>query len=415
MKGKLSVKRNKYIPTISSLYVNYAFQGIAAIIVSQNMSVLRSQWGASLSQVTLVLSAVGLGRILSINLAGIISDRLGRKPAVILGIISYIVFFLGLLYSPNYILGFIFSVFAGFGNAFLDTATYPVVVEAFDNRSKNSALSVLNKAFISMGQFVFPIIVRFMLNNDIYFGWTFLISALCMLINLLIVLRLPFPEVSHGKPVQTDLQSEPVSDYKPTGAKFRVEGLALMVFSFVSVSLFNIFITWIPTFTQSALGMKEADSLIWVSAYSIFSFVSVFVTSFIVNRGIHVPRFMMFCTSITGTALGIMLLVPNYYTVLLATFCVGFFAAGGIWQLGLVVLLEFFPFKRGLLTSYYSLATSISVMGIPYLTGILAENNIQYVFLLIVILAFLGTLSLYFVYKRYQLMYYPEKRGYQSL
>ncbi|MGZ7186179.1 MFS transporter, partial [Streptococcus pyogenes] len=78
-------------------------------------------------------------------------DRMGRKPAVILGIISYIAFFIGLLYSPNYHLAFIFSIFAGFGNAFLDTATYPVVVEAFDDHSRNSALSVLNKAFISMG------------------------------------------------------------------------------------------------------------------------------------------------------------------------------------------------------------------------------------------------------------------------
>lgn len=403
------MKHNKYIPTISSLYINYAFQGIAAIIVSQNMSILRAQWGASLSQVTLVLSAVGLGRILSINVAGLISDKIGRKPAVILGIVSYIAFFIGLLYSPNYLIAFIFSVFAGFGNAFLDTATYPVVVEAFDNRSKNSALSVLNKAFISMGQFVFPIIVRFMLNNKIYFGWTFLIAAFCMFLNLLFVLRLPFPSVSNGHVVKVDPSDKSVEAYKPTGARFQVEGLSLMIFSFTSVSLFNIFITWIPTFAQSALGMEEADSLIWVSAYSIFSLVSVFVTSFIVNRGINVPRYMMFCTSVTGTALAIMLITPNYYTVLLATFCVGFFAAGGIWQLGLAVLLEFFPFKRGLITSYYSLATSISVMGIPYLTGLLAENNINLVFLLIVLLAFVGTFSLYFVNRRYQIIFYPEK------
>lgn len=407
------MKHNKYIPTISSLYVNYAFQGIAAIIVSQNMSILRSQWGASLSQVTLVLSAVGLGRILSINTAGLISDRMGRKPAVILGIISYIAFFIGLLYSPNYHLAFIFSIFAGFGNAFLDTATYPVVVEAFDDHSRNSALSVLNKAFISMGQFVFPIIVRFMLNNHIYFGWTFLVSALCMLINLFVLLRLPFPTVSNGRVVTVDVNDTILEACKPTGAKFQIEGMALMVFSFVSVSLFNIFITWIPTYTQSALGMKEADSLTWVSIYSIFSFVSVFVTSFIVSRGIHVPRFMMFCTSVTGTALALMLIVPNYYSVLFATFCVGFFAAGGIWQLGLAVLLEFFPFKRGLITSYYSLATSISVMGIPYLTGLLAEKNINHVFLLILILAFLGTFSLYFVYRRYQEIFHPQKKGYQ--
>lgn len=408
------MRSNKYIPTISSLYVNYAFQGIAAIIVSQNMTVLRNQWGTSLSQMTLVLSAVGLGRILSINLAGLISDKLGRKTAVILGIISYIAFFLGLLYSPNYILAFIFSVFAGFGNAFLDTATYPVVIEAFENRSKNSALSVLNKAFISMGQFVFPIIVRYMLNNNIYFGWTFLVAAFCMFVNLLFILRLPFPQVSSRRVVKLEDSEKPVRDYRLTGASFKVEGMSLMVFSFISVSLFNTFIIWIPTFAQSALRMKEADSLVWVSAYSICSFISVFFTSFIVNRGINVPRFMMFCTTITGTALTVMLLVPNYYTVLLATFCVGFFAAGGIWQLGLAVLLEFFPFKRGLTTSYYSLATSISVMGIPYLTGVLAEKNINHVFLLIVILAFLGTFSLYFVNRRYQAVYSPSSKGYQQ-
>lgn len=408
------MRKNKYVPTISSLYVNYVFQGIAAIIVSQNMNILREQWGATLSQVTLVLSAVGLGRILSINLAGVISDRLGRRNAVLLGIASYIIFFLGLLYSPNYILAFIFSVFAGFGNAFLDTATYPVVVEAFENRTKNSALSVLNKAFISMGQFVFPIIVRHMLNYQIYFGWTFIVAAACMLLNLLVTLRLPFPQVSNGKVVRIEDSGEPVAEYKPTGVNFRVEGTALLIFSFVSVSLFNVFITWIPTFAQTALHMEEADSLVLVSAYSIFSFVSVFLTSFIVNRGINVPLFMMFCTTITGLALGLMLIAPNYATVLLATFCVGFFAAGGIWQLGLAVLLEFFPFKRGLITSYYSLATSISVMGVPYLTGLLAEQHIDYVFALIVVLAFIGSASLYFVHKRYQTIFYPVREGYQQ-
>lgn len=404
------MKRNRYIPTISSLYINYVFQGIATIIVSQNMTILRAQWGASVSQVTLVLSAVGLGRILSINLAGLISDKLGRKQAVSLGGLSYILFFIGLLYSPNYIWAFIVSVFAGFGNAFLDTATYPVVVEAFESRTKNSALSVLNKAFISMGQFVFPIVTRFILQRNIYFGWTFIVSAVCLLLNLFLIFRLPFPTVSGTRVVEVEEREEKQSSsYKPTGATFKLEGMALMIFSFVSVSLFNVFITWIPTFAQEALKMKEADSLVLVSAYSIFSFISVFITSFIVNRGINVPVYMMFCTTMTGISLALMLGFPNEITVLFATFCVGFFAAGGIWQLGLAVLLEFFPFKRGLITSYYSLATSISVMGVPYLTGLLAEQHISYVFVLVVALAFIGTVSLYFVHRRYQAIFYSKQ------
>lgn len=396
------MNHHKYIPTISSLYVNYIFQGIATIIVSQNMTVLRENWGASISQITLVISAIGLGRILSINAAGVISDTLGRRRAVLLGISSYIIFFIGLLLAPNYQVAFIISIFAGFGNAFLDTSTYPVVVEAFENRSSNGALSVLNKAFISMGQFVFPIITSFILKNGHYFGWTFIVSAACMILNLVVSLRLPFPAVEKKSEVevQTTLEAHPVIRHQQ--ANFKVEGLALLIFSFVSVSLFNIYITWIPSFAQHAIEMAEADSLVLVSAYSIFSFISVFCTSFIVNRGINVPVFMICCTTVTGLALLLMIVMPSLYTVILSTFVVGFFAAGGIWQLGLTILLEFFPFKRGVITSYYSLATSIAVMGLPYLTGILAEHNLNNVFIMMIGLAFLGSTCLVIVHRRYQ-------------
>ncbi|MBF0819097.1 MFS transporter [Streptococcus acidominimus] len=396
------MNHHKYIPTISSLYVNYIFQGIATIIVSQNMTVLRENWGASISQITLVISAIGLGRILSINAAGVISDTLGRRRAVLLGISSYIIFFIGLLLAPNYQVAFIISIFAGFGNAFLDTSTYPVVVEAFENRSSNGALSVLNKAFISMGQFVFPIITSFILKNGHYFGWTFIVSAACMILNLVVSLRLPFPAVEKKSEVevQTTLEAHPVIRHQQ--ANFKVEGLALLIFSFVSVSLFNIYITWIPSFAQHAIEMAEADSLVLVSAYSIFSFISVFCTSFIVNRGINVPVFMICCTTVTDLALLLMIVMPSLYTVILSTFVVGFFAAGGIWQLGLTILLEFFPFKRGVITSYYSLATSIAVMGLPYLTGILAEHSLNNVFIMMIGLAFLGSTCLVIVHRRYQ-------------
>ncbi|MBF0786897.1 MULTISPECIES: MFS transporter [unclassified Streptococcus] len=399
--------KNKYIPTISSLYVNYIFQGIATIIVSQNMSILRENWGASISQITLVISAIGLGRILSINAAGVISDGLGRRRAVLFGIVSYIIFFLGLLLASNYIVAFIISIFAGFGNAFLDTSTYPVVIEAFENRNNNSALSVLNKAFISMGQFLFPIITSFILRNGHYFGWTFIVSAICLLLNLVVSLKVPFPAVEKKPEVKVQAASvEAHCTVCHKQSNVKVELVALLVFSFVSVSLFNTYITWIPSFAQQAIGMAESDSLVLVSAYSIFSFISVFFTSFIVHRGINVPMFMNCCTTLTGLALWLMIVMPNLYTVMLSTFIVGFFAAGGIWQLGLAILLEFFPFKRGLITSYYSLATSIAVMGIPYLTGILAEHHLNNVFILIIGLAFLGSVCLVIVQKRYSRFVY---------
>lgn len=397
------MKRHNYIPTISSLYLNYIFQGIAMIIISQNMSILREHWQASLSQVSIVLSAVGFGRILSVNTAGFLSDKFGRKFSILIGTASYIVFYLGLLWSPTYQIAALFAVCAGFGNAFLDTGTYPVVVEAFDNPRLNSALSVLNKAFISLGQFVLPLITRFIFDNGHYFGWTFLVSALCLAVNFGLVCYLPFP--SHRQKSSRE-EPEQITTATIVHSRFLIEGVALLLFSFVSVSLFNIFITWIPTFAQGAIHMSEGDSLVLVSYYSVFSFISVFVTSFIVNRGINIPRFMIFCTLMTGSSLLYMLFSPSMFSILIATFCIGFFSAGGIWQLGLALLLEFFPYQRGMMTSYYSLATSISVMGVPYLTGLLAEINYHYVFMLNMALAFLGSICLFVVSKRYRILFY---------
>ena len=56
------MKPTKYRLLIGSLYFNYIFQGMAAIILSQNMTELKNQWQASTTQVTLVMSAIGFKR-----------------------------------------------------------------------------------------------------------------------------------------------------------------------------------------------------------------------------------------------------------------------------------------------------------------------------------------------------------------
>lgn len=392
-------RQETYFLTIISLYINYFFQGIATIIIAQNLSLFEESWQASLSQVSLVMSAIGLGRILSINLAGWISDRLGRRLTVLLGIGSYVLFFLGVGYAPHYLLAFFFALFAGVGNSFLDTSTYPVVVEAVGNPAQTGALSVLNKAFISMGQFLLPILIRFLLAEGHDLGWSFVGAAVCLVLNALVLFKLPFPP---SRPIVIREADGEKATRKAVHPRFyrQPEGVALLVFSFVSVSLFNTYITWIPSFAQEALEMEAADSLVWVSAYSLFSFISVFMTSYIVKQGVRLPLYMLLCTSLTGGAMSVLLLAPSLLTFFVATFVIGFFAAGGIWQLGLTLLLELFPYRRGMLTSYYSLATSLAVMLVPYLTGVLAEQHLSYVFVLIMVLAFVGTACLGLVHFR---------------
>lgn len=400
------MKTTKYRLLIGSLYFNYIFQGMAAIILSQNMDNLKKQWHASTTQVTLVMSAIGLGRIVSLYYSGYFSDTFGRKKTVIVAILSYVLFFFGVLFSPNYQFAFFFALFGGISNAFLDTSTYPTLVEAYPDEKTNSSLSVLNKAFISLGQFILPFITRHLLQKGLFFGWPFILCAVCLLANLGYLLFAKFPPLSS---LSTKKQSNAeVCEKRINKGIFKIDGAALLVFSFVSVSIFNIFILWIPQYAESMRIVSHENSLIFVSLYSIGSFASVFFTSGIVKKGINIPKLISFCVGISGLTLLWMLLAPSFLSTVVASLAIGIFAAGGIWQLGLALMLELFPSKKGKYTSYYSIATSTSVMITPYITGILSEYGMEYVFWFNVLLILLGFIASLVIQQRYKKVFPSE-------
>ncbi|MGM0218514.1 MFS transporter [Enterococcus sp. AZ126] len=396
----METTKKNYTPLIGSLYTNFIFQGMAAIILSQNLNALMDSWQATVQQVTLVISGIGLGRVLILYFAGYSSDKFGRKKTVQLGIISYLIFFLGILISQNYLQGLFFALFAGFSNAFLDTSTYPTLMEAYPDEKDNSSLSVLNKAFISLGQFILPLLTRFMLNHGIYFGLVFIGCALGLFLNLLYISKLGFPERAEIQEDAPQVKEEMTKKRKQP--LFKVEGLALLVFSFTCVSTFNIFILWVPSFAESLHLMNHSNSLVLVSAYSIGSFASVFLTSLIVKRGVAPTLLLIWCTLISLFLLIGMTLFPSVPMFLIGSIGIGVFAAGGIWQLGLAVLLELFSKGKGRITSYYSIATSVSVMIIPYITGQLEKIDVSLIFGLNIMLTAIGVIAAVIIRYRYK-------------
>ena len=90
-------------------------------------------------------------------MTGFLSDRFGRKPFIYLGIASYVVFFLGILLTKNIYLAYCCGIMAGLANSFLDSGTYPALMESFPNSA--SRANVLIKAFVSAGQFLLPFII----------------------------------------------------------------------------------------------------------------------------------------------------------------------------------------------------------------------------------------------------------------
>jgi MFS family permease len=142
--------------------------------------------------------------------------------------------------------------------------------------------------------------------------------------------------------------------------------------------------------------------LILVSIYSIGSFISVFLTSGIVKKGARISVVMSVCTGITALALTLMTIFPSFIMMIIAALLVGIFAAGGIWQLGLSLCMQYFPERKGRITGMYSMATSISLMVTPVLTGVMVDHNIKFVFYYGIALTIFGFLVTLFIAKRHK-------------
>ncbi|EPC5802437.1 MFS transporter [Escherichia coli] len=138
--------KNPYFPTALGLYFNYLVHGMGVLLMSLNMASLETLWQTNAAGVSIVISSLGIGRLSVLLFAGLLSDRFGRRPFIMLGMCCYMAFFFGILQTNNIIIAYVFGFLAGMANSFLDAGTYPSLMEAFP-RSPGTA-NILIKAFV---------------------------------------------------------------------------------------------------------------------------------------------------------------------------------------------------------------------------------------------------------------------------
>ena len=100
--------KTKYLFSVLILYMNYFIHGIGASLLSQQVvkEMLVVQWGLgvdekTIMQVTAIAAALGLGRLISLPFAGPLSDKLGRRISVLIGVASYTIFFVGIAFRQT--------------------------------------------------------------------------------------------------------------------------------------------------------------------------------------------------------------------------------------------------------------------------------------------------------------------------
>jgi MFS family permease len=342
-----------------------------------------------------VISMLGIGRLIAILISGRLSDKFGRKPFIYLGIVTYSLYFFGILYSKSVTTAMIFAVIAGVSNSFLDSGTYPALMESFPKKAGTA--NVLIKAFVQIGQFTLPIMLKIINTNQLWFGWSFIIPIIVFVLNGLFLLKRPFPDQDAKENQQAEIRAVTFKSQP----KIAIEGVCFIIYGFISQATFYLISQFIGIYGEEVAQMTTDNANLLISYYSTGSLICVAVTAVLATK-VRPVYLVTLYTLVSFVTILIMWLFPTPLVMMIGAALVGFFAAGGVMQLGLTVMGELFPAGKGTITGIFYTFGSIASFLIPIIAAAIAKNNVRSIMLFDTIIAGIGFLLAVIIFIRYR-------------
>ncbi|MAR78719.1 MAG: Bcr/CflA family drug resistance efflux transporter [Rhodospirillaceae bacterium] len=164
MKKKSNKSIILFIVTLSMLT---AFAPLSIDMYLPSLPTLAKVYDVNEATIQLTLSSFLLGFASAQLIHGPLSDRLGRKPVILIGIIIYITATVGIIFSKKIEILIIFRFFQAFGGS-----AGPVIARAIvrDTFSKNKSSQILSILFLVMS--MAPLLAPFIGGQILYyFSW----------------------------------------------------------------------------------------------------------------------------------------------------------------------------------------------------------------------------------------------------
>ncbi|MFP7493882.1 MFS transporter [Terribacillus saccharophilus] len=354
-----------YLKMGLGIYLSYLLLGMVNIMLASNMSFLSERLNVARTDISLLISVVGIGHLLSINIAGKLSDRYGRKPLVIAAALLYAVFLVGTPLTTHFQIAVLFAFFAGVSNSLLDSGAYPALNEGF--KAASGTAIVLLKAFMSVGAIILPGLITLFMSRDIFFGYAFFIPAALFAVLSMYFVTIRFPGM------HTKAPSEETSDQDSPNLFGWKEGAALVVIGFFSVSLSSVIQTWLPTYGQDVIQLNEKNAVELLSFYSMGGLICILVLAVLLKKIIKPITAMIVTPGIATIILAVLLFSRNPSLAPFIAFFLGLFTSG-MYQLAMTVMIDLFPANKGVSVSYVSAAASVAFMVIPFITSMLTKH-----------------------------------------
>ena len=382
-------------PTAFVLYLSFFVHGFGAAILSQNTKSFQALWNTDAAGVLYVISALGIGRLITYPFSGAISDKFGRRLTVIIGCLVYIGFFGGILLAPNTTVAFFVAILAGVANGFLDSGVLPAVMEILVQSS--GLASILSKLCIAIAQYILPVMVTFWASNGLWFGWTFVICIVLLVVISLLLTKLPFATVGEAK-------AETAADVVQVKSNFWIEGVALIIMGYTATATFQVFLNINKDYGMTFLNMTEAAAGKIGSNYALGSIFAVCLNVVLV-KWIKPVRMRVVYPALSLATLLWMYFVPSPIVAQIGGFLIGATCAGGVLQFLVSVMSDLFPASKAKAVSMIMIAGALCAFSITAIAGtVTSKFGVQYTLLVSAVLAVVSIIASIVVNIRYNML-----------
>lgn len=360
--------------------------GIQAIILSQNLDQFALQWGTDKAGVYSAIAYTGLGKVLFIWICGELSDRIGRKPMILIGAILYATFFGALLYTQSYTVAVIAAFLAGAATSFFDGGCYPALQESWVKAPGTAVILV--KGFISISGLVYPLLVVSLRASG---SWQMgvIIPLVMSVLVLAICLIAPFSydeekkerkalgKAEGAKPKTNELDS----DAQRAMARFvvrppKIIAVCCALFGFITMAAMFSAQQLLTRYGLVVVGMSDMAAAALTSLYTAGSLAAVLIWGIFMSR-FRWRTLKVLMVDMVGSvfAYALVCTVQSPIVVQFAALAIGFFAAGGALQCGIALMQEFSPGNKGRNVGIYYTFMAAASYVLPVIQSVLTSNS----------------------------------------
>ncbi|WP_222426574.1 MFS transporter [Amycolatopsis rhizosphaerae] len=301
--------------TIALLSGVYIIDFIDRVMIAVALPLIGAEFGLPRTTQGLIVSAFAIAYTIGQLPGGLLADRVGARPLLVISLIAWSVFTAATGFAPGLLILLLLRMLFGIAQALFPAASFKALAERTTREARSrSAGLILSSNYLGAG--LGPLIVAPLV---VAAGWrhTFWIIAAGGLIIGVVLWRLLPPPLSRDLTEQGDHPAPAVGGRVPMS---RVLRNGLVVRCAVMFGCFNMLvygmITWVPSYLVVAKGMSLVKAGVSAAVPQLISAIAVVIGGWLMSRRFDQrPRVLVVPALVIAAALLVPMLLATSTTM----------------------------------------------------------------------------------------------------